>query len=293
MAIVDLVPFVRRASPGVKRGPARTLAILLLFALAISGLLGCAMAEKAGAATPSADMPSYARAESAPMAPKQSAPPGGYGDMGGASRPEEIAANSGTFSTSEKPGDGKTPSAEPASDRTAILIYTGTFGLAVLVVADALRQTEMIAHDVGGFFSRRDDRSITIRVPAARFDEVVHRIERLGDVVHRNVTVEDVTEEFTDLETRLKSARAVRDRLKDLLAKATKVQDSLAIERELSRVETDIERMETRYKYLRDQALYSTITISFQAKHTDADHPNIRLPVDWLDHLGLGRLLDL
>jgi hypothetical protein len=96
-----------------------------------------------------------------------------------------------------------------------------------------------------------------------------------------------------DAEVRLKNARAVRDRLQQLLEKANKVEDSLAIEKELTRVGTEIETLEGKLKYLRDRARYSTITVSFQAKQTDNIRPSVRLPVDWLNQLGLGRLLSL
>jgi predicted nucleic acid-binding Zn-ribbon protein len=121
----------------------------------------------------------------------------------------------------------------------------------------------------------------------------LRRIEKLGDVLNRNVVAEDVTEQYMDAEVRLKNARAVRDRLQQLLEKATKVEDSLAIEKELTRIGNEIETLEGKLKYLRDRAQYSTITVRFQPKASDTVKPSVRLPVDWLNQLGLGRLLDL
>ena len=115
----------------------------------------------------------------------------------------------------------------------------------------------------------------------------------LEPMIHRNVAAEDVTEQFLDTEVRLKSARAVRDRLQQLLEKATRVEDSLAIERELARINTQIETLENKLKYLRDRVMFSTITVSFQAKRSDVVKPSVRMPVGWLNQLGLGRLLRL
>jgi len=175
-----------------------------------------------------------------------------------------------------------------------MLIYTASMNLAVFQVAEASKLVETMARESGGFLARRDDTSVQIRVPASKFEDIMKRLEKLGDVLHRNVVAEDVTEQFMDAEVRLKNARAVRDRLAQLLEKATNVEDSLAIEKELTRVGTEIETLEGKLKYLRDRAQYSTITVSFQPKQSDNVKANaVRLPVDWLNQLGLGRLLSL
>jgi hypothetical protein len=175
-----------------------------------------------------------------------------------------------------------------------MLIYTAEITMAVFEVSGSLSQIEDLGREVGGFLSRRDDHTITIRVPAGRFDEAVKRIEKIGDVLHRNVSAQDVTEEFADLDVRLRNARAIRDRLEVLLAKSNKVEESLLIERELGRVAGEIERLEGRMKFLRDRAAYSTITVRFQARPTEnVTTTKPRLPVPWLYEMGLGRLLNL
>lgn len=208
---------------------------------------------------------------------------------------DESLAMNAPVPTATAPAGQPAPAqtAEAVQQRGPMLIYTATMNLAVFQVTEASKQVETMAREAGGFLARRDDTSLVIRIPAAKFEDMLKRIEKLGDVLHRNVVAEDVTEQFMDAEVRLKNARAVRDRLQELLAKATKVEDSLAIEKELTRVGTEIETLEGKLKYLRDRAQYSTITISFQAKQSDTVKPSVRIPVDWLDQLGLGRLLNL
>jgi hypothetical protein len=188
----------------------------------------------------------------------------------------------------------KANAGEIAVVRGPLLIYTAQITIAVFEVNNSLGQVDALARELGGFLARRDDAAITIRVPASRFDEAVKRIEKIGDMLHRNVVAEDVTEEFRDLDIRLRSARAVQERLTQLLAKAVKVEDSVLIERELDRVTGEIERIEGRLKYLKDRAAYSTITVTFQAKATETlGQTPFRLPGQWLNDLGLGRLLRL
>jgi hypothetical protein len=264
-------------------------------ALFLVAAIGCGAAAEG-------KMASFAGGEamSAPASPGQAEPEAG--DMGGLASgfrgPREIdeaVAMNAPAPTATAPGGQPAPAqtAEAVQQRGPMLIYTATMNLAVFQVTEASKQVEVMAREAGGFLARRDDTSLVIRVPAAKFEDILKRIEKLGDVLHRNVVAEDVTEQFMDAEVRLKNARAVRDRLQELLAKATKVEDSLAIEKELTRVGTEIETLEGKLKYLRDRAQYSTITVSFQAKQSDTVKPSVRIPVTWLDQLGLGRLLNL
>ncbi len=182
---------------------------------------------------------------------------------------------------------------EAVVQRGPMLIYTAEIAMAVFEVNVQLGKVEQIARDLGGFMAKRADRSITIRVPASKFDEAVRRVEGVGDVIARNVTAQDITEEFHDLELRLKNARATQARLLELLAKASKVDEAVLVERELDRVSSEVERIEGRIKLLRDRAAFSTITVSFQAKPVESVSSKVRLPAPWLYNLGLTRLLTL
>lgn len=195
------------------------------------------------------------------------------------------------------PSDTKPTKPEIATDATPIqqvLIYTAQLRMAVFEVDKALTDVEALARSLGGFLSRRTDTEITIRVPAAQFDDALKGISKKGDVLTRNVQVEDVTEEFLDVTLRLKNARQVRDRIAQLLVNAKNVEESLEVERELNRLSGEIERLEGRLKYLQNRAQYSTITVTFQPEQVD-EVPNsaFRLPFPWLRELGLGRLMNL
>lgn len=274
--------------------------------IGVAGLVacGCSASTLSDASAPS----------SAPMAPSGATSAGMYGDgiMESSEAPSELAA--GGMVKAERaalakaapppappapgqPGAAPTPagaSGEAVAIRAPLLIYTAQVTMAVFEVNTSLGKVEAIARDLGGFLARRDDSTITIRVPVARFDEAVRRIEGVGDMLHRNVAVEDVTEEFTDLEIRVRNARAIRDRLEKLLDKAATVEESVVLERELGRVAGEIERFEGRLKFLRERAALSTITVSFRPRPRESlDPAGPRLPVDWLGQLGLGRLLNL
>jgi len=217
-------------------------------------------------------------------------PPGSKKDAA----PPKEAPSTQTAPSSEPTGKKLEGDGTVAVMRAPMLVYTARVNMAVYEVKSSLGEVESLARSLGGFLARRNDQSITIRVPATRFDEAIRRIEKLGDMLSRDVQVEDVTEEFHDTEIRLKNARAVRERLEQLLAKATKVEESIQIEKELERVAETIDRLEGRMKFLRDRAAFSTITVTFQPRSSaELGKRRFNLPVPWIYELGLGRLLSL
>ncbi|MFT3764877.1 MAG: DUF4349 domain-containing protein [Minicystis sp.] len=266
---------------------------VLALLTATGGLLAaCGGAEMA----PPAEM-APASPAAAPMQPVREEAPGGFekaDERLADNRPAPAATAAPMAPPAPNGGARSDASGEVAQVRAPMLIYTAEITMAVFEVNASMAKVEALGRELGGFLAKRDDRSITIRVPAQRFDEAVRRIEEAGDMIHRHVAAQDVTEEFRDLEIRLKSARAVQQRLTELLARAAKVEESIAIERELDRVSGEIERIEGRMKFLRDRAVFSTITVTFDAKPKEqVGGAKVRLPVNWLYDLGLRRLLSL
>jgi hypothetical protein len=177
------------------------------------------------------------------------------------------------------------------AQRGAILVYTAHLNLAVFDVANTEERIITLVQSLGGFSSAQSTSTLTVRVPAAKFDEALKGLEKLGDVLQKNVTADDVTREYQELELRIKNARAVRDRLEGLLAKTTKIDETLAVERELARVTQDIESMEGTLRFLKDRVALSTITINFSSRAKELVKSNFQLPFPWLQQLGLGSLL--
>jgi hypothetical protein len=229
------------------------------------------VAQAAGAAPP----PAPGRAEPAKEKPDVGAP-----------SPEVPNPTGGKNQAGES--GGPAPSAAGP-----LLIYKATLHMAVFETKKSLDEVEKLAKDVGGYLVKREDQSITVRVPSKKFDGAVDRISKLGDMLHRNVSVDDVTEQFHDMQIRQRNLEVVRNRLEELLKKAANVTEAITVERELERVTTEIERLKGRLKYLSELIMFSTITVNFQPRPTDHVESQVRLPFPWLDSLGLGELLRL
>jgi len=129
-----------------------------------------------------------------------------------------------------------------------------------------------LADSLGGYVSDEQmnsssgsvEQSLTVRVPANNLDGLVNAISGYaGELDNRNINVQDVTMEYIDVESRIKTKRELELRYLELLKQAQNVEEILNIERELGTVRTDIETMEGRLNYLKNQVGLSTLRVSF------------------------------
>lgn len=226
------------------------------------------------------------------------------GDGGAASSDAEYAVGStaqpeATAMPAESSGSSADASSMQSIDARA-LIRTGHV---TLEVTDFERTEENLTELVearGGFVSdtrqrqqRVGDRTyltgtVVLRVPNERFSETFSDVQEEGEVIESSTSTEDVTEQLVDIEARLNNLRAQRDRLRTLYDQANDTEAILQVERRLSEVQTEIERLEARKQALERRVAYSTITVDIREERPD------RLGVDekWYDIGFVGAFLE-
>lgn len=197
-----------------------------------------------------------------------------------------------TFSTINNSlvGYGGAPYEMPVSDATEseairvepqllterLIIRDGRLALTVEDTLTAQQEIEKIVAELAGegaFLVSSNARTnyegespyidTMIRIPAAKFDEVMDRIAALAvKVDERSESAQDVTEEYVDLETRLESLEAARNRLLEIMKQSATTEELLLAEQQLTQRETEIESIKGRMKYLSESARLSSIVIS-------------------------------
>jgi hypothetical protein len=150
--------------------------------------------------------------------------------------------------------------------RERLLVKTAELSVAVDEVAKGVAAAEARATSLGGYVSAsrvsgKAWAQLELRVPSSRLDEALTSLSALGEERSRSVAASDVTTEVGDLEAQLTNQRALRDRLRALLARAEKVEDVLAVERELTRLQTEIDAGETRLTRLRSDLAMSALSL--------------------------------
>jgi hypothetical protein len=87
-----------------------------------------------------------------------------------------------------------------------------------------------------------------------------------GRVTGQWTTTEDLTREIVDTEATLKAKRALRDRLQQLLStRPGSLADLLGVERELARVQGEIDSTESTLAAMRTRVAMSALTIEYQS----------------------------
>jgi hypothetical protein len=88
-----------------------------------------------------------------------------------------------------------------------------------------------------------------------------------GKMTANSVSAEDLTRSILDTDARLKAQTTLRDRLQSLLAtRDAKLPDLLALERELARVQGEIESATTTLAVLRQRVSMSRVDIQYQSR---------------------------
>ncbi|HKR13914.1 MAG TPA: DUF4349 domain-containing protein [Pyrinomonadaceae bacterium] len=200
-------------------------------------------------------------------------------------------------------------SAAEAADRK--IIRNANLTMEVNSTTETQQRITSIAEGNGGFVvtseskqreaadpaHRTLDIKLVLRVPAARFGAVLDQVRGLANNLREeNVAGQDVTEEFIDLEARIKSQRALEGQFLEIMKQARTVSDAMEVQRQLSDVRTDIEKLEGRKRFLENRASMSTITINLEtpghiAVSTTGFGRHLRDAVSESVELGSGLLL--
>lgn len=113
--------------------------------------------------------------------------------------------------------------------------------------------------------TKTDVVTMTVRVPAAKFDESLEEIRKTGNrVIVETVKGKDVTEEFIDVEARLKAQKALEAQFLEIMKQARTVEDALNVQSKIADVRGEIEKIEGRKRFLENQSAFSTLKIRLQ-----------------------------
>lgn len=111
---------------------------------------------------------------------------------------------------------------------------------------------------------------LVLSVPSASLDQAVSQVAALGTVTASNLTSQDVTEKYVDTTARIETLQASVDRVRDLLGEATGVKDIVALERELSTREADLDALGAVQQSLEADVSRSSLTVEMRTDEAAA-----------------------
>jgi Domain of unknown function (DUF4349) len=154
-----------------------------------------------------------------------------------------------------------------------------TAELSVVIPRDAFDQrfgeAVDVAEEQGGFVadsqSRNRSGSLTVRVPAANFDETLHALRALGAVEVESVHGKDVTADYVDLHANLRIARARREVLLGLMADAVSIEQTIRVQNALDETQLRIEQLQGQLRLLDDRTSLATIGLRLREQGVEPE----------------------
>ncbi|GGH16419.1 DUF4349 domain-containing protein [Paenibacillus segetis] len=186
-------------------------------------------------------------------------------DLGG----ESQVVDTSEAVASDRAGSGFQPS-DSAAGLNKKLIYKANVVVEVNDYGKAQSEVRNLVTLSGGYileFSEsqsQDERGGTfvLKVPASGFSSFLDQLEKLKSVSQqRSIQGQDVSEEYVDLESRLKVKQAMEDRYLKFINEATKTSQLVEFANELERIQTEIEQIKGRMRYIDKNVSFSTIEI--------------------------------
>lgn len=183
----------------------------------------------------------------------------------------EAGAGTGEAPAADEESSGEGPAggegnAAPIEQR---IIKTGEVTLEVADVPAAVGRVRAFVLELGGYVggsqagSEEQGATLTLRIPAARFDEALERLRALdGDVVAEATRESDVTRQVIDLGARIANLEASEASYRVLLERAERIDDVLAVQSRLDAVRGEIEQLEAQLQEIEGDADLSTLTVS-------------------------------
>jgi hypothetical protein len=153
-----------------------------------------------------------------------------------------------------------------------VIIKTGQLDLQVPDIDKAVSAAQASVVAAGGSVASSNrsgsdqyaTASLTFRIPAAKWDDILASLRKVGSkVLNEQTGTSDVTMQVVDLNARLDNLQKAESALQAIMARASSVPDVLAVQNQLSQTQGEIEQLTAQRDHLNDQAAMSTLTVSF------------------------------
>lgn len=180
--------------------------------------------------------------------------------------------------------------AEEATAPVRLAHLQASLALRVDDRAAALDATVAAAQARGGWFSSLGSDHVTVRVPAEDVEPLLEELRGLGKVAERSFSSEDLTAQHTELVTRLESREAALSQYLSVLEGAN-AKAVVTVEREITRLISDIEQLKGRLQVVEDQGAHGQISVSFTYRDRKAPSRDGTSSFAWINTVNMADLL--
>ncbi len=196
------------------------------------------------------------------------------------------------------PAGGNRP-ASPSRGIARKIIYTADLDLTVENFDGIAERVAEFAGKFDGYIARSKTQGLagsprcgqwTLRVPTDNFERLRLAAEGLGAIRSSSSNSQDVSAEYYDVEAHIRNKQQEEERLlKHLATSTSRLDEILVIEREISRVRGEVERLTGRLNVLRDVSALATVNLRIEEIRSFSPPPastySDRVAQAWADSL--------
>jgi len=186
---------------------------------------------------------------------------GGYGTAGAV--PEAVRSSGANYYAAPAPTD-----MSPSDQK---LIKTGNAEVEVPsgTLQEKYAKFKSLIASNGGQITSSDyqesdttkEYNIQVKVPPKNFENLAALLQGIGTVKSMNSNVQDVGEQYVDIDTRIKNLQIQREELLKLYERNGTLEEILAVENEVTRVQTEIEMYQTQKLNIDRQVAMSAVWV--------------------------------
>lgn len=173
------------------------------------------------------------------------------------------------------------PAPQGASETGLQIARSGSIDILVSNVDETMNRISQLARADGGDVFALDAQSandghgsqsatMTVKVPASRFDAIMSNMSALGGVRSRSVRAEDLSSNITDSSARLRNLKRTEADTLKIMDRSGRVGEIMDVENQLSSVREQIETLEAEVASMHSRVAYSTIDIMLEAEAQSA-----------------------
>ena len=182
-------------------------------------------------------------------------------------------------STEMKAASPDAPEAEKPEVDPEKIIYSADATVETTEFEQTLEKLQALVQQVGGFiesssingsnyysqargYAGNRSANYTVRIPSARFSELMGSLSTLGNVPYTYTYTENITARYYDVQARLTAYQTQEQRLLEMMEKAETVSDIIVIEDRLTELRYQIESLQSTLTNWDRQVSYSTVNVN-------------------------------
>lgn len=182
----------------------------------------------------------------------------------------DFLADSYDDSVSEMP-ESVTDSSATAESANRKIVKTATLSIKTKNYETFMNGVKQKIEQYGGYIEQSQEynydnasnrnANMNVKIPADRLDAFIDELAAIGTITSKTIASNDITDSYIDVESRIKALETEEETLLGLLKKAESLTDVIELQKRLSTVRADLERIKAQKQSYDGMVAYSGVSL--------------------------------